>query len=290
MNLQNNHYSANLRGATLLLSIVFVLICSPKSEYSANAQVVGETIPAKAPPASPTVDPTFEVATIRPTDPTSKRPYGESEAFTEIHGDSFSIKNASVVDLLKYSYRIRADQIKGGPNWMSELRFEVTGHSELLKEPTRDQFRGMMRRLLAERLHLEFHEARQLMRVYALINADGKAGMPILSPKPGPFSLRTIRVDDGQAEIHFESATIQDLLFVLMNSIQDRQLVDETGLQGKYTFALKVSGDVLDDKADPGELEAALFKAVEAIGFKLRSEKAPVVVYIIDHVERPTPN
>jgi uncharacterized protein (TIGR03435 family) len=61
----------------------------------------------------------------------------------------------------------------------------------------------------------------------------------------------------------------------------DRPVLDKTGLDGVYDFLLPLAGD--------GEEDVRI--AVEdAFGLKFESHKAPVDVFTIDHVEKPSPN
>jgi uncharacterized protein (TIGR03435 family) len=74
---------------------------------------------------------------------------------------------------------------------------------------------------------------------------------------------------------------MNNMLSVLSNAVE-RVVVDRTGLQGSYD---------IDWAAEPGSDKPSIFTAVqEQLGLKLESTKAPVDVFVIDHVERPTPD
>jgi uncharacterized protein (TIGR03435 family) len=63
-------------------------------------------------------------------------------------------------------------------------------------------------------------------------------------------------------------------------------VVDRTELRGDYNFTLEWAPDLTQDTGTPG-LPTAL---LEQLGLRLQSQKAPVRVLVIDHVERPIPN
>jgi len=69
----------------------------------------------------------------------------------------------------------------------------------------------------------------------------------------------------------------------------DRPLVDQTGLTGRYDFSIRYTYDEVhatDPNAPPG-----LFTAVqEQLGLKFEPVKAATDVFVIDHIERPSPN
>jgi uncharacterized protein (TIGR03435 family) len=85
-----------------------------------------------------------------------------------------------------------------------------------------------------------------------------------------------------------------------------RPVIDKTGLAGKYDFTLKWTPDEIrtsmfkgPESGPPGPASAAfsdssgpsLFTAVEEqLGLKLESQKGPVEIVVIDHVERPSEN
>jgi uncharacterized protein (TIGR03435 family) len=75
-----------------------------------------------------------------------------------------------------------------------------------------------------------------------------------------------------------------------------RPVVDRTGLAGTYDFSL----DSTPDRNDPSALntDAQLSTGVptfsealkEQLGLKLRPTRARIQIFVIDHVEQPSPN
>jgi uncharacterized protein (TIGR03435 family) len=96
------------------------------------------------------------------------------------------------------------------------------------------------------------------------------------------------------------NATIADFAGVLQSAVLDRPVVDESGLDGHYDFALNWTPDETQfasvgvklpppsDKADaPPDLGTAM---LQQLGLKLVAAKAPVEVLLIDHIEKPSAN
>ena len=73
------------------------------------------------------------------------------------------------------------------------------------------------------------------------------------------------------------------------NNIQ-RPIVDATGLTGTYDFKLEWTPEA--DGPNPTDSVGTLFLEAlrEQFGMKLLSEKAPVEVLLLDHIERLTEN
>lgn len=69
-----------------------------------------------------------------------------------------------------------------------------------------------------------------------------------------------------------------------------RPVVDETGLKGGYDFWIEWTYEDTSE-GDNGETGGTFREALKnQLGLKLKPEKGPVEVLVIDHVERPTAN
>jgi uncharacterized protein (TIGR03435 family) len=79
-----------------------------------------------------------------------------------------------------------------------------------------------------------------------------------------------------------------------------RTVIDNTGLKGHYDFTLKwtpdrstpmLSGATGSDSAPLPDSGPSIFTAIqEQLGLKLESQKGPVELLVIDHVEKPSEN
>jgi len=63
------------------------------------------------------------------------------------------------------------------------------------------------------------------------------------------------------------------------------KVIDKTGLEGEYKITLNFATDPL--KFSAPDLETALHKQ---LGLKLEKYKGMVEHFVLDHLERPTPN
>jgi uncharacterized protein (TIGR03435 family) len=87
-----------------------------------------------------------------------------------------------------------------------------------------------------------------------------------------------------------------------LSRLLGRVVLDKTGLTGLYDFELKwtpdesqgqmFKGPDIGDSPPPADASGpTIFTAIqEQLGLKLESQKGPVEVLVIDHVERPTEN
>lgn len=211
------------------------------------------------------------------------------------------------------------------PNWVTTESFTI--HAKAAGTATKDQMRLMMQSLLADRFGLKAHFEMKKMPVMALrLMKPGKLGPTLRSrdnkppcdalsppstlsdPKiPGrngipngfPFvcNFMLLRQPGNPMLLgarYVSMAMIADALSGLSN--MGRPIVDETGLTGRYDFTLQWVPE--ENNAIPGGAAATeepggptfVDAAVEQLGMKLVSTRAPVRVLVIDHVEQPSPN
>ena len=91
-----------------------------------------------------------------------------------------------------------------------------------------------------------------------------------------------------------------DLAFALSDIGLGREVHDQTGLAGRYNFALQYTPDLDGATGSDGQSQSslsvdargpALLTAIhEQLGLKLESGKAPVEFLVIDHIEKPSEN
>jgi uncharacterized protein (TIGR03435 family) len=240
------------------------------------------TGPSTVPSMPATADPSFEVATIKPSAPDAKD-WGYSTR-TRL----FQARDNSVADLIQFAYQVRRRQIDGGPSWMDELRFDVTGEPDAPGLPSPDQQRLMLRKLLAERFGFRVHIVQNNFPVYALVVDKSPPKIHASAPSVNNILVSPRELEDGTTAVQFSHTTMHEFTEVLMGFIQDRQIVDETGLNGRFDFTVIIptssQGGNDSDKA------TAFLLGVKPLGFKLTSKKEPLEVVVIDHIDKPTAN
>lgn len=172
---------------------------------------------------------------------------------------------------------------------------EDTENGLKLSSQQRDaRFRLRLQSLLAERFRFQFHTGTKELPVYALV--VGKNGPKFQKAKtPGSITMRP-----GQLIAH--SFSMPYLAATLSNRV-GRLVLDKTGLQDDYDFTLKWTPEERTPQAfAPAQMaqnalarpEAngpSIFTALqEQLGLKLESQKGPVEILVIDHVEKPSAN
>jgi uncharacterized protein (TIGR03435 family) len=245
--------------------------------------------PAPVVPMAATASPSFEVATIKPSQPgiPGKLIGG---------GRNFKTLNTTLSDLISFSYGIHAKQIVGAPAWIEEEHYDLAGEPDAKGQPSLDQTRIMLQKLLADRFQLKFHRDKKELPVYAL--TVGKNGSKLTRSQADPNApprLLFTRLGNLPAA----NTTMADFASVMQGAVLDKPAVDQTGLTGKWDFTLTWTPDATQfiglggGAAPPPDPDGPpdLFTAIQQqLGLKLESTKTPAEVFVIDRVEKPSDN
>jgi uncharacterized protein (TIGR03435 family) len=218
----------------------------------------------------------FEVATIKPN-----LSGGRVSSIRATTG-RITMENVTLTKVTLWSYGIPDDREYAlvGPEWLTREHFDF--QASFPSDTPLDQVKLMMQSLLAERFKLALHRETRQLPIYALVVA-----------KNGP---KIHAVEDGQTRTsgrsgHFEATKITMQHFAdLAANFLERDVVNETGLQGVFDFTLEWSPDEMRPGVESSGI--SLFTAVqEQLGLKLEARKGLVAVLVVDHIEKiPTEN
>ena len=181
-------------------------------------------------------------------------------------------------------------QVLGGPSWLEETKFDVVGEPDVEGLPSEHRIKSMVRKSAGRALHSSrtSTKAQLLLAVRADARSEGAAadsGANCPNNNGGMSSRR----DGDDILLQFTGTTIPELIAFVMNTFQDKQLVDETGLTGVYDITLRIAG-AAQGPMSSDDVGNALVLAAQHAGFKLVSKKEPLPVVVVDHIDLPTPN
>jgi uncharacterized protein (TIGR03435 family) len=250
--------------------------------------------PAPPKPMAADADPSFGVATIKPSNPGT--PSSQTKIL-RVYGRQYLTRNTSLADLMEVAYGVHPSQIKG-PAWVAEEKFDLVGVPDAEGQPSGKQWLGMVQKLLAERFKLTFHREKKELPVYVL--SVGKGGLKNVtaseSTSPFPSGLEFIASAEGLS-LPARNTAMGQFAQMLQQVVLDRPVIDKTGLAGRFDFGFTFTPDDSEFEGHPPRLPAqtnaspGLFEAMQQqLGLKLSAETAPAEVLVIDHVERPSAN
>jgi uncharacterized protein (TIGR03435 family) len=212
--------------------------------------------------------PTFLVAAIRPSDPNPTKPGWSFES----EGHHITCRNATLNDIVGMAYGIHTKQVVGAPEWFSKLRFDINGVPDLPGVPNFKQEQHMYQELLADRFHLVSHRETREIPIYAITVSKGG---PILTPADPKETLTNTGSSGGSGfrTLKFTNVSMADLALNL-SFYEDRPVIDQTSVSGRYNFTLKWTYDVsMENEAG---MPPSLFTAVkEQIGLRMDAVKGP---------------
>ncbi len=200
-------------------------------------------------------------------------------------GGRFEARATTVGFLLEWAYGLLPAQHSRGPAWMENDRFDI--FAKAAGNATDAEMKRMMQTLLAERFKLKLHHESREAPV--LIVGQGKTPPRLFPPKDGePRALRVLPQSDGDQNpvgYHVVATrySFDDLNQTFARQL-DRVIVNETGIDGDFDFAL----DFPMDQSQPNPLDPA--KVISALrdqlGLTVKAQKGPVDYLVIDSVEK----
>jgi uncharacterized protein (TIGR03435 family) len=266
--------------------------------------------------------PEFEVASIRASGDT---PQGQVNIGVHIDGAQVRVASMTFKDYFGIAYRMKVSNISG-PDWISSERFDIS--ATIPDGGKTAQIPEMFQSLLAKRFQLKVHREKKDFPVYALVigkgelklkevppdDDKGKTAEPINIAGGGSAAGVSVNLGNGSSwsfvPNRFEAKKLSMEQFAAnLERFADRPMVDMTGLKGQYDFAFDVNpedyrpmlirsavsaGVVLPPQALQlldGTSSAALSDALQQVGLRLESRKAPLDVIVVDDAKKtPTEN
>jgi uncharacterized protein (TIGR03435 family) len=264
----------------------------------------------------------FEVASVRPSQPTTDR----VDIGLHMDGAQVRIVALPLRDYIVRAYRMKLYQVTG-PEWLSSEKFDV--NAKLPEGSTPDQIPEMLQALLAERFQLKLHHDQKELPVYALTVGkpplklqesapDATAG----EPRKGDANIAIsgseagVSVDLGNGSSYtFSNGKFEvkkftmDMLARQLERYVDRPIVDMTGIKGNYDLSVTVTqedaqtmlihaavnaGVVLPPqvlRAGENGSIASLIDGLQQLGLKMEARKAPLDILVVDQASKtPTEN
>ena len=286
------------------------------------ASVLASTISAQ----TASVGPKFEVASVKPNlspnQPNSNIPLGPGDVYVK-NGGFFSASGFPLATYILFAYKMSGNMaqylLPQLPDWAKAEPFDIQARAD--HDPGKDGMRMMMRSLLAERFKLAIDYEDREMPVFAFVLAkSGRTGPQLRQhdesaacPTEQPTASTPPIVDGlpvfcngiyplppsvpGRYRFGGRNVTIGFIADTFSGGTNlGRPMIDQTGLGGRFDFSIEwvrerrgpmpPGADPESDLAGPSFEEALR----EQLGIKLQSEKDPVSVPILKHVERPSAN
>ncbi len=253
---------------------------------------------------NPTPAPQFEVATIKPIDPTPGVMH--MMGVNVYPGGRVTITTLPLNTLICTAFDINGWQLKGGDAWTEKQMYDLEAKPAQTDPPTTytvrhsnfsisdERLRQMLQALLIERFQLRFHRDTLTGQVL-LLEQSGKA----IAMKPSKESGAKMYGEGFSGDVGFAGNwwnmynTSMPQLATFASNFLQKPVLDRTGLDGAFDLRWIV------EDADPNDHDRDSWRNtyqttfplfVEAAGLKLTKSIGPVDTFVIDRAEPPTPN
>lgn len=265
--------------------------------------------------------PKFEVASIKPHQASEMMRMG-----MRMLPDGVSVSGLPLNNLLHLTFGLSDDRILNVPEWAKSDRFDIEAkvdpaEAPKMKDLTLNERWSMMLPVLEDRYALKFHRETRDLQVYTLVVAKGGSKLqPVQTDAPdskGGMGRAMIRMSGEGMSMEAHGASMKSLAHAVAQQLGST-VIDKTGLNGRYDYNLKWAGSpgasptiskvMMEPGAGPSMMHAGdggtppgsetsvssdppLFTALqEQLGLKLVTQKEPVEVIVIDHIQQPSPN
>lgn len=276
-----------------------IFLSSLAEEYAVRAQTSADS--------AASVRPAFEVVSIRGHKPGYWPTSDPGPSFT---ADGLTWVNVQPQGIITYAYdlrdpKFRVGLIPGAPKWIRSDWYDIRARlsefdaqkiSRMDSKERQPYQRQLLQSLLADRFKFQFHLISKEGLAYELVLMKGGPKNMKTAVQGGPEGINAI--DNG--DLQYYGTSLEPLLMILPQMLQDRPVIDKTGLTGRYDFELKWARDADAWRpTGPGGVPIAptdgsrpnIFEALEEeLGLKLVPIKTMQKSIVIDHIERPSPN
>jgi uncharacterized protein (TIGR03435 family) len=224
----------------------------------------------------PANDQRFEVASIRPSNANS------NSSGVNTGNGRLTANNVTLKRCIMGAYGVGPNQVLGGPDWLDADRFDIAAKAD---DPVGDRnLMTMLQTLLAERFRLALHREEKAIEAYVLEPAKN-------GPKLEKGDGKGAKTSNGRGDIVAANATMERFAEILSRQM-DLPVINHTGLEGVFNLKLKWTPEsaTVAKPTDASE-GLSIFTAIqEQLGLRLHTQKVPVEVLVIDHVEKPSEN
>ena len=221
---------------------------------------------------------TFEVASVKPSDPAEPRT-------TQFSPTTLTIRNVPLATIIVQAYLIPPDRMSFGSFFdVTEQRYDIV--AKAAGPVSQDQMRLMLQTLLVERFHLVAHIEQKVVDVYALtVYQDGPKLQSAAQDEKPDFAKALS--PEGVRKVKFTNSTMKTLALILTEEATNNTVVDKTGLPGGFDFTITWTRDPepTDGSAPPDRL-SPIGAALHEVGLTLKKDKSPIDYLVIDHVDK----
>jgi uncharacterized protein (TIGR03435 family) len=229
----------------------------------------------------------FEVASIKPTDPRSTK-----SAIGSSPGGRLSVSGVTIKNLISLAFHVPMERVVGAPSWLDSVRYDIeakpaAGTTSSKRPAGMEEQWSRIRSLLADRCSLRVHRATTMAPVYELYIA--------------PKGLRMLEAKGEERKSGNPGIILPWSMFISdLEGRLGRPVIDKTVIKGNWYIKLQYASDDgsphglgvrVDPDCDSCQNWPPILAALQdQLGLKAVSARGPVDALVIDSVSRPSEN
>jgi uncharacterized protein (TIGR03435 family) len=217
--------------------------------------------------------------------------------------DRFTTVNYPLRNIINYAYEPGPSSVEGLPTWTSTARYDISAKAD--RRITAAEKRAMVRSLLEDRFKLKLRIQTSEGQVYALtVGRTGKLGPNIRASSEECIKRAEEIARDGATQTPCPPFVVQpsnvrgsgqtmEGMARYLSLLMRTPVVDRTNLDGHYDYALYADTNLISPAAQIGDQPpppSILAAIEEQAGLKLTRGRGPVKTFVVDSIEKPTPD
>lgn len=232
----------------------------------------------------------FDVASVKPSN--------SSTGYIRTEPGRLTARGRTLASLILRAYSLKDYQLTHEPSISLAERCDIDAKAD--GPANAEQLYRMLQTLLAERFKMVLH--RETKELPLLVLSLGRNPPKLQKPRDG--ETQVLRYEPGQAA---DRPTVRligrrvslSFLTGFLGAQLRTAVLDETGLEGEFDFTAEFTPTTMPANGDAPSLglkdsaidSSSVIGAIRAdLGLKLESEKRPIDVLVVDHVEKLAAN
>ncbi len=229
----------------------------------------------------------FDVVSIKPN------AGGQEYGWNTLPDGTLRAIHVPVSVLITAAAPIPVIEVKGLPDWARTENYDIIAKPAPDAKPTPAQRLEMIRNLFLDRMKLVAHveDAERDGFALTLARKDRKLGPQLTKTKldcAGADEKRCGSVRFSATSLEAHGMRMDQFAGSLRRTVG--VVINRTGLDAQYDVTLSYAPPRLDPTAAPDDAPSIFTAVQEQLGLRLVPEKTMVKIFVVDHIERPTPN
>lgn len=226
----------------------------------------------------------FDVASVK-----ENRSGAAGGTFRFVPDGGVRATNMPARSFITIAHGLEPYQLVGLPDWGRDLRYDLDARPA--GRVARDESRQMLQALLADRFKVKFHRESRQIDGFAMVRVRQNVLGPSMRPSTvacdgvAPLSDRCRESRVGVDTMRLVGAPLSTLVQMVVSKV-GAPIADETGLMGAFDLEL-----VWTDDTVPTDDRRSIYTALqEQLGLRLERRRVTADVFVVDRIERPSPD